>query len=162
MELRAPEILLEKIGELQQINQITENPSDEAAFSLGLFLRDDVGAYYYEPGRNELAIKIFRKLIASYPDSSYVDKSLYLMASSYRRLRDYANSKRVLEEFLATVSESSLLDDVIAELGAHYLLVENNLDKARPYFERVVSEFSDQNASDNALNWMAWANMRLR
>ena len=84
-------------------------------------------------------------------------KCMFLKASTLRRMKRYNESKETFIEFTEKFeSSSNLIDDALAEIGVHYLLVEYNFESALPYFEKVYKNYPNHNAADNALNWVAW------
>ena len=52
--------------------------------------------------------------------------------------------------------DSQLADDALCELGRLHMFSENWKDISIPYFNRVIEEYPNSNAVDNAINWIAW------
>ncbi len=57
----------------------------------------------------------------------------------------------------------ALADDALTEIGVYYLLWgASDYERARNYFEQVITRYPNGNAVDNALNWKAWSFMKQR
>lgn len=88
-------------------------------------------------------------------------RTLYLLASASRRIGDYKSSLDYLTRFTREISDHPLLDDVLCEIGYHKMAIEGDTAGADAYFQKVIDNFPDQNAYDNALWWQAY-NRRTR
>jgi tetratricopeptide (TPR) repeat protein len=82
-------------------------------------------------------------------------RNLYLLASVSRRLQEYDKSRDYLLLFIQNINDSPLIDDVYAELGYHYLVIEGNWELAKSYLNVVIEKYPNRNAYDNALWWLA-------
>lgn len=82
-------------------------------------------------------------------------KALYSIGSVSRLISDYETSFEYLQRFEREIAEHELKDDVLVELGYHKLVVQDDWPAAAKYLNRVISEYPDRNAYDNALWWTA-------
>lgn len=82
-------------------------------------------------------------------------RALYLVASLSRRLNEYDMSLQYLARFDREIEDSPLKDDVLAEMAYHKLIVERDWPAARPLLERVITDYPQRNAYDNAVWWYA-------
>lgn len=82
-------------------------------------------------------------------------RALYLLASLSRRLNEYDMSLQYLTRFDREIEDSELKDDVLAEMAYHKLIVEHDWPAARPLLERVIANYPERNAYDNAVWWYA-------
>jgi tetratricopeptide (TPR) repeat protein len=82
-------------------------------------------------------------------------KALYLLASASRSLGEYDRSADYLLRLVRGYPNHDLYDDALAELGFHYSMVAGNWPMAQTYLNEVVTKYSDRNAYDNALWWLA-------
>jgi tetratricopeptide (TPR) repeat protein len=81
--------------------------------------------------------------------------ALYQLASVSRQIKEYDKSRDYLLRFVREIDDHPLLDDVYAELGWHYIVVEKNWTKAQEYLNIVITKYADRNAYDDALWWLA-------
>ena len=81
-------------------------------------------------------------------------KCTYLKSTTYKRLGKYSNQVKTLEKFIRQYPDSHLVDDALADIGVYYLTIRHEPDIANDYFMRVYNEYPDDNAADNALDWM--------
>jgi tetratricopeptide (TPR) repeat protein len=81
--------------------------------------------------------------------------ALYLIGSVSRLISDYETSFDYLQRYEREVDEHALRDDVLVELGYHKLVVQDDWSAAAKYFSKVITEYPDRNAYDNALWWQA-------
>jgi tetratricopeptide (TPR) repeat protein len=84
-------------------------------------------------------------------------KALYLLASSSKRLGEYDRAIQYLDRFVREIHDHPLLDDAYAEIGWYYVVISPNWQKAKYNLEKVVHDFPDRNAYDDALWWLAQA-----
>jgi TolA-binding protein len=158
-----PESVSTKLEELREIVRLERDGSAGSLFRLGRYLKEEVGhKYFWRIGRNRLAIESFTRCIEKSPGSPEAERAMFLIASSFRRLHEYEQSHLILQQFLDLYPRSRLVDDALAEIGVHYLLVQDDRETARKYFHRILTEHPRGNAADNALNWIAWSYLQDR
>jgi len=80
-------------------------------------------------------------------------KYLFLQAMAERRRGNYDKFQSLMLEFVAAHPNSTLMDDALAELGLYHMQTHDFV-QAEGYLRRVVEEFPQANAFDNALNWL--------
>lgn len=81
-------------------------------------------------------------------------RAFYLIASIQRQRRNYDESLETMNRFMVEIPAHHLRDDILAEIGWTYYATEQ-LDRARATLQRVVNQYPNGNAVDNALWWLA-------
>jgi tetratricopeptide (TPR) repeat protein len=159
-KLNVPAWLSDTLTTVRKLAQLA-TPTDAAGiFALGL-AEIDAGKKRDEPlvwQRN--ALRTFRRIEDAFPTSDLAPRASYLRAATYRHMHEYDKAIGVVDEFLRRYPNSALADDMLAERGVHFLLVEGNWPRAQATFEEVIRRFPTANAADNALNWMAWRRLK--
>lgn len=112
---------------------------------------------YFGFHSNRVYIEALSRCKESSKTSIERQKCHFLLALNYRRSEQNSKSLIEFESFATNYPESELIDDAIAEIGVHYLLINYDLDTAERYFRTVYTNYPDRNAADNSLNWLAWA-----
>jgi|GEM_PF-6801781 len=159
--LHMPLRMANTLATIQKLAILARQPGPEAMFNLGL-AEIDVGKTsddYSLPWQKN-AIRTFEHLELTYPASGYAPRACYLRAATYRHMQNYGDAIAVVDVFLKRYPTSPLADDMLAERGVHELLVNDNWSRARSTFDEVIRRFPRANASDNALNWIAWYRLK--
>jgi len=81
--------------------------------------------------------------------------ALYVIGSLARQVDDTDVSLEYLERFDREIQNHALSDDVLVELLHHHLILKGDVEAAKPYWHRILSEHRESNAFDNALWWVA-------
>ncbi|WP_171236455.1 hypothetical protein [Ruegeria sp. HKCCA6837] len=82
------------------------------------------------------------------------EKSLFLAGLAHRNNENYEDFYKTMQEFADFYPESNLADDAITEMGWFHLAVRDDPASADAHFRKVVTEYRESNAYDNALNWL--------
>lgn len=82
------------------------------------------------------------------------DHSLFLSGLAYRRIGDFEPFVDAMTLYVETFPQGAFADDALTELGWFYLTIRNDTATADRFFKRVVDEYPEKNAYDNALNWL--------
>jgi tetratricopeptide (TPR) repeat protein len=162
--LKVPHLFAELEGRLEPLAALAQRRDDDGVFALALaeiraaqdFPRCDL---------RSTAIQTLERLeeglVQRDPHSPLAPKASYLRASQLRGRGDYATAEEVVDEFLVRYPRTDpLYDDMLAERGVYFLLVQMDVLRARAVFEQVAAEFPAGNAADNSLNWEAWSQAR--
>lgn len=80
--------------------------------------------------------------------------SLYLSALSAKNNENYDSMLDLLNMYADFHPNEVYSDDVLTEIGYYYLAIRGQPEKADKYFLRVVENYPNENAYDNALNWL--------
>jgi TolA-binding protein len=119
-----------------------------------------------------MAAELFEKLLGVTTDRQLRQKVLYKLGRAYEHLsRDGAwfgeriggedrssFARKSVESYLAAVSSDPsgpLADDALAEAGVQSWLLLGDVEVGRQLLKRVLTEYPKENASDNALFWLA-------
>jgi outer membrane protein assembly factor BamD (BamD/ComL family) len=101
------------------------------------------------------AINLFDKAFERHPKSGELDKILYLKILA---LRDWKPDEveRMVKYFYRMFPKSKYIDDAFAELAFVQIIIQGNSNMGRKTIEKLLREYENTNACDNALNWLAY------
>jgi tetratricopeptide (TPR) repeat protein len=150
-----PSRIIGKIAELNTVIKMSTDKSIGGLWNLAIYFREIAGQYYARRGRHENAINLFQDIQNQSPSSFEAQKSLFLQASSLRKLGKYKESFDTLARFTTIYNDSYLVDDAYAEMGWYKLYIEDNFVEARIYFEKCINDYPRANAADNCLYHLA-------
>jgi TolA-binding protein len=115
-----------------------------------------VAAKYYRIGRWENAIRMLKKIIQSYPNSSHLERAYFLLAKSYHGMFE----KKMSEHFIETAKhyqaaigrfpESEYVADAMVSMGNCYFEAKNYYE-AMAYFNLVLNQHKGHPAAAEAL-----------
>lgn len=115
-----------------------------------------VAAKYYRIGRWEHAIRMLKKIIQSYPESSHLERAYFLLAKSYHRMFEKKMSEHFIEttkHYQAAISrfpESEYIADAMVSMGNCYFEAKNYYE-AMAYFNLVLEQHKGHPAAAEAL-----------
>lgn len=105
------------------------------------------------------SIAEFRKFIKLYPNSSLADDAQRMLGTAYSNLENYSKSIEEFEKVKRIYPNSNSVPGSIYDLAHLYFYSTNEFDKAKKYYEEVISiaTVDDkkiwQNASEQINNW---------
>lgn len=113
-----------------------------------------LGGSYYYTGQNGKAQPLLDEHVAKYPESPFVVPSIYFQASNTTRLQFWAKAHKLLDAFLTTYPDSEenvfLPFALYDRATCHH--AEERYEDALKDLDRVIGEFADCNAIDQAWN----------
>ncbi len=137
---------------LNEIMPLINEPSKEALLTIIDALK--------EANETPLAIEFYDQL-TDYDFSDDELAGLYMQkAFCYRHTKKFEDMYLTHEYIYDNYSESIFADDALAEMGVYYLLYRHDNARARKLFNKVIIEYPETNAVNNAYNWIAWSYLR--
>jgi len=134
-------------------DQLLDVESGLGAPDTDLFL---AAAQSYRIGRWEHAIRMLKKIIQSYPESSHLERAYFLLAKSCHRMFEKNMSEHFIEttkHYQAAMSrfpESEYVADAMVSMGNCYFEVKNYYE-AMAYFNLVLDQYKGHPAAAEAL-----------
>jgi len=113
-------------------------------------------AEYYRDKRWEYAIRTFKKIIQSYPESPHLERAYFLLAKSYHRMFEKKMPQHFVEitkHYQIAISrfpKSEYVADAMVSIGDCYLEAKNYYE-AMAYFNLVLDQHKDHPAAAEAL-----------
>jgi outer membrane protein assembly factor BamD (BamD/ComL family) len=109
----------------------------------------------------EAAIYLYDEALRKSPGSDLADNFMFLKVLAYRSSQPN-KVKEIVEEYYQSFPQSEFIDDALAELAFTELRLLGDSKTGTKTVRRVLKEYPDRNACDNALNWLAYTAMRDR
>jgi len=106
------------------------------------------------------SVYIYNKLVKLKLSDEELSKSYMLRASSSKKNRVYDEMLESYEYIVLNLDHTDFADDALAEIGVHYLLAEEEYEKAREIFREVIKKYPETNAVNNSYNWIAWSYLK--
>tara|TARA_R110002110_G_scaffold415847_1_gene657740 strand:- start:1531 stop:2436 length:906 start_codon:yes stop_codon:yes gene_type:complete len=94
------------------------------------------------------AVRAFNQFLRNYPDGKYAANAHYWLGELYLVVepQDLESSRQSFMLLLSQYPDNSKAPDAMYKLGKVYFL-KGNRQKAREYFDRVISEYASSNSS---------------
>lgn len=82
-------------------------------------------------------------ILMLFPEHSLDDDVLYLKAQIYKKQRDYAKANVLFEKIVEKYKEGIRADNALFEMAEIYETRLNDKEKAKTYYEKLFTDFSD-------------------
>ena len=103
------------------------------------------------------ATNVLAKILAEYPSSYYLDRSMLLVGKGLNRQGDPAKAREIFSDFEKRFSKSALLPEVELAIARTYEQ-ENNWSAAIGKYDAWVSSFTNHESLPGAEYFRAWNN----
>ena len=111
-----------------------------------------ISSFYRRISYHDIASSVFELLYDLDTDKNH--QALFMAALCEKHNGHFDRFLTKLTRYTSDNPRKSFSDDALTEIGWYYLAIAEDLNKANSFFRKVINQYKDTNAYDNALNWL--------